>query len=255
MSGSAGRGVPARDLLEVLRPELVRFLIVRAHHRTAINFDPGGETVPRLYDEYDRAAAAYFGEVQPKTPGEAEDIRDLARTFRYSWLRETPPEPFYRPRFARIAYLLQMPHVDLETAVAREKGAPLTEEDRAELRARVQDARRWLARWAPDRYRFTVQPRLPEVARDLSSAQRTLLGRLADFLEQERPTGEAVQARIHALKAELGLSPEEAFGAIYLTFLGKPSGPQAGWMLAALDRRFVVERLREASRTVPAPAP
>ncbi|MDR5709672.1 MAG: lysine--tRNA ligase [Armatimonadota bacterium] len=254
MSGSAGRGVPARDLLEVLRPQLVRFLIVRAHHRTAIEFDPRGETVPRLYDEYDRAAAAYFGELRPRTPGEAEDIRDLARTFRYAWLRDTPPEPFYRPRFAKLAYLVQMPHVDLEAAVAREKGAPLTDQDREELRARVQDARRWLERWAPDRYRFTVQVRLPEAARGLSPAQRTLLARLADFLEREEPTGEAVQARIHALKAELGLSPEQAFGALYLSFLGKPSGPQAGWMLAALDRQFVVQRLREASQAVPTPA-
>ncbi len=254
MSGSAGRGVPARELVEVLRPELVRFLIVRAHHRTAINFDPGGETIPRLYDEYDRAAAAYFGELQPKTPGEAQDVHDLARTFRYAWLREDSPEPFYRPRFAKVAYLLQMPHVDLEAAVAREKGSPLTDRDREELWARVRDARRWLERWAPDRYRFTVQPHLPDVTRTLSQAQRTLLGRLADFLEREEPTGEAIQARIHALKAELGLSPEEAFGAVYLSFLGKPSGPQAGWMLAALDRGFVVRRLREASGTVPAPA-
>jgi heme O synthase-like polyprenyltransferase len=44
------------------------------------------------------------------------------------------------------------------------------------------------------------------------------------------------------------LSPREAFGAIYRAFLGKDSGPQAGWLLAALDRRFVLGRLTEVAR-------
>jgi lysyl-tRNA synthetase class I len=35
-----------------------------------------------------------------------------------------------------------------------------------------------------------------------------------------------------------------------LAFLGKASGPQAGWFLAALDRDFVVARLREAAQGV-----
>jgi len=46
----------------------------------------------------------------------------------------------------------------------------------------------------------------------------------------------------------MGLTPREAFSAIYLAFLGKDSGPQAGWFLAALDREFVLRRLEEAAR-------
>ena len=37
------------------------------------------------------------------------------------------------------------------------------------------------------------------------------------------------------------------FGALYLSFLGQPSGPRAGWLLASLPAAFVVERLRAAS--------
>ena len=33
-------------------------------------------------------------------------------------------------------------------------------------------------------------------------------------------------------------------GLVY--FLGRQSGPRAGWLLASLDRPFVVERLRAA---------
>ncbi|MDR5684235.1 MAG: lysine--tRNA ligase [Armatimonadota bacterium] len=248
ISSSSGRGVPAKELLDVLRPELVRFLVVRSYYRSAINFDPGGDTVPRLYDEYDRAAAAYFGELQAQTPGQAQDVYDLARSFHYAWLGDSAPEPFWRPRFLQVAILVQMPHVRLEEAVEHDKGAPLTDADRRELAARAADARRWLARWAPGAYRFEVRDRLPENTLALSAEQRTFLERLAAAVESDRMDAQALHARIHDLKNEMGLAAQQAFGAIYLAFLGKTSGPQAGAFLAALDREFVVRRLREAAR-------
>lgn len=255
MASSRG-GVSARELLEVLRPELVRFLVVRAYYKSAIDFDPAGETIPRLYDEYDRAAAAYFGELPARTPGEEQDVRDLARTFHYAWLKDQPPQPFVRPRFSKVAFWLQMPHVRVEDLVEREKGEPLTEADREELAARTEDARRWLARWAPPHYRIAVQPELPAQAAGLTPQQRQLLARLARWAENGPWSAEALQAALHALKAELGLEAKEAFGAVYLAFLGKDSGPQAGALLAALDRSFVVLRLREASGPkVGSPAP
>lgn len=237
MSGSAGRGVMAHEFIEILRPELIRFLMIRPHYREQKNFDPTGETIPRLYDEFDRAAAAFRGEI---------DDPELARTFIYSQIDSARPEA-YRPRFSKIAYLLQIPWVDLEEEIAREKGAALTEADRAELRQRVEDARRWLEHYAPDTYRIAVQPRLPESARELTPAQQAFLGRLADSLDAEAWEGERIHARIHMLKAEGGLKPPEAFQAIYRAFLGKDSGPQAGWLLAALPREFVLQRLREAA--------
>jgi lysyl-tRNA synthetase, class I len=238
MSTSHAVGMPAREILDILRPELARFLIVRPVPRKQVEFDPRGDTIPALYDEYDRAAAAYFHEAENP---------DLARTFYFSRVDGEQPRCF-RPRFVKIAYLLQIPSVDLVRAVAREKGAPLTDADRAELDARVTDAQRWLATYAPDHVKFQVHASLPDTAAALSSAQRQYLARVADVFTGGRWTGEDLHARLHALKDEMGLTPREAFGAIYQAFLGKDSGPQAGWFLASLDRDFVLDRLREASR-------
>lgn len=245
MSSSRGVGAAASELVALLRPELARFLIVRPHYRQQINFDPSGETIPNLYDEYDRAAAAYFGEVEAKTPAAAELWRDFSRTFFYSRIDREQSRCF-RMRFAKVAYLMQMPNVDLAAAAAKEKGAPLTEADGIELEQRKNDARRWLETYAPDHYRFEVQTVLPVVA--LEEAQREFLARLAEIVAQRSWSGEELHTRIHTLKTEMGLSPQQAFGAIYQVFLGKESGPQAGWFLAALDREFVLARLREASR-------
>jgi lysyl-tRNA synthetase class 1 len=245
MSTSRGVGVAAEELVEILRPELARFLMVRPHYKQQINFDPAGETIPSLYDEYDRAAAAHFGEREGKTAAETELLRDHARTFYFSRPGGELTRA-YRMRFAKVAYLMQMPTVDVAAVAAAEKGAPLTEADRAELRQRVDDARRWLRTYAPDHYRFQVQPALPPVA--LSAEQRRFLARLGGVIEtRDRWAGEDLHAEVHALKNELGLPAKEAFGAIYLAFLGKPSGPQAGWFLASLDPAFARARLREAA--------
>ena len=42
-------------------------------------------------------------------------------------------------------------------------------------------------------------------------------------------------------------SRREAFAAVYRAFLDRPNGPRAGWLLASLDRAFVIKRLREAA--------
>lgn len=244
MASSTGLGMRATELAALLRPELARFLIVRPLYRQQINFDPGGETIPTLYDDYDRAAAAYFGEARADSPAESETIRDYARTFYYSRTDGEQPHA-YRMRFSKVAYLIQMPKVDLARSAADDKGAPLTDADREELEARAADARRWLQRHAPASYRFEVQPSLPPVA--LTAPQRQFLGRLAERLADGSLDGDALQAAIHTLKNEMALPPKEAFGAVYQVFLGKESGPQAGWLLASLDRTFVVTRLREAA--------
>jgi lysyl-tRNA synthetase class I len=63
-----------------------------------------------------------------------------------------------------------------------------------------------------------------------------------------------MQARLYELAKETGLVDDkgkvtrDAFAAIYLSFIGKPSGPRAAWLLTTLDPAFVRERLREASR-------
>jgi lysyl-tRNA synthetase class 1 len=238
MSTSHADCMPAREILEILRPELARFLIVRPVPRKQVEFDPRGETIPALYDEYDRAAAAYFHDTENP---------DLARTFYFSRVDGEQPR-CYRPRFIKIAYLLQIPSVDLPRAVALEKGAPLDDADRVELDLRVTDARRWLATYAPDHYKFQVQASLPETVSALTPAQRRYLARVAETFAGRRWTGEDLHARLHALKDELGLTAREAFEAIYLAFLGKDSGPQAGWFLASLDPDFVLGRLREGAQ-------
>ncbi len=132
--------------------------------------------------------------------------------------------------------------------IADEKGAPLDAAERAILDDRVRAATAWLEAYAPDRARVAVRDELPREVHALADEQRACLGALAQTAEIARPgSGEAWQDLIFRVAEEAALPAGRAFGALYLAFLGRPNGPRAGWLLAALDREFVVERLREAA--------
>src|SRR4051812_16337124 len=62
MSTSKGHGAPAHKIVEVIPGEQLRLLFLRTRPNTAIEFEPNGtDAVPRLFDEFDRLAAATAG--------------------------------------------------------------------------------------------------------------------------------------------------------------------------------------------------
>ena len=154
----------------------------------------------------------------------------------------------YLPRFSQIVFFVQMPHMDIEEKVAELKGSALTEADKEELAERVEHAKKWLKDYSPERYVFEIQEELPESASSLSDGQKKFLGALGKALGEKDWSAEELHGKVHELKTESGLEPKEVFGSLYISILGKDSGPKAGWFLEALDKEFLVKRFEEASQ-------
>jgi len=248
MSTSKGLGASAQRIAEVIPPEQLRLLFLRPRPNTAIEFDPDGtDAIPRLFDESDRLAAATGGrEVRGELPPDHERL--FAVSLVDPWADAAAEASAYRPAFSHLALLEQIPGIDLDERVTAEKGSPLTERERAILEERRAAARTWLDAYAPERARLAVRrDAVPPAMADADEAQREYLADLAAALNDAQWNGEAVQAAIFATAQARDLPSGRAFAAIYLAFLGRPSGPRAGWLLAALDRQFVLSRLREAA--------
>ena len=239
MSTSKGIGMYAKELIEVLPPEVARFLILRTHYNTAILFDPNGETFLDLFDEFDRCAKFFY---------EKDDKNvDLAQYFEAGIIRDEFRTPTFLPRFRSIAMYVQMPSVDIYNWAATEKGSDLTTFEKLVLEERVYSARQWLNKYAPEEFKFSFQEIIPELCSGLSHEQLLFLEELLILLESKylknAVSGEDLQQEIFEVAKKIGLSGKAAFEALYIILLGKTNGPRAAWLLLDIGIEKVVERI------------
>lgn len=226
MSTSKGVGVSAQEIAEILPPEVLRFLMVRTNFRQAIDFDPGGQTIPNLFDEYDRCSNEFY---------EKRRKSDFGRIFELSQIDHKKIEKPVEVRFRQVAQWMQMPNI--RPKIAKD---PL-------LAKRAKYAKIWLEKFAPEEEKFTVRQDLPKEVEKLTQKQRQLLIKITEAIDKKWEP-EKFQNEIYRWGKSLGLTSTQAFQAIYLTLLGKDHGPKAAWLILSLDKNFLKRRFKEASR-------
>jgi lysyl-tRNA synthetase class 1 len=250
MSTSRGRGVPAHEIAEVMPPDELRLFLLRHRPNVSFDFYPGGtDAVPRQVDEFDRLAAAAAGRpVRGELPADPDRI--FAAALVDPGADVAAEAAAWRPAYGHLALLVQVPGIDIGERSSAEKGEPLDERELAILDRRVRSARAWLETYAPDSARVEIlRDAVPSAVGELTPDQRSYCAALAvalDALPAAEWVGEGLQAAIFATAKERRIASGQAFAALYAAFLGRASGPRAGWLLASLERPFVVDRLRQA---------
>ncbi len=239
MSSSKGNASTSKEVADLVPRQIFRLAHLGKDVKQAFNFDPDGDTIPLLYDQYDRIAGMYWA------GKEDDNARVFALIHADPEDKELLTERFL-PRFSQIAFLVQMPHLNLEEEAAAMKGSALTEADLHELNERAEYARLWLQKHAAPAYRFELQETLPSSVAALTDEQKAalkLFGNKVSAVSQY--DGQAIHSLLHEVKEESGLEPKEFFSALYTAFLDKDSGPKAGWFLSTLPQDFVVARMSE----------
>jgi len=220
MSSSKGRGSSATEMLEILPPELLRFLMVKTKINQQINFDPSGDTIPNLFDEYQRAASAYF---------EKKD-ENLARIFELSQIERIKKPPMVS--FNQLVQWVQAPNMKYQ--IEKEKALEW-----------VPYVKVWIERFAPQENRFSFTENLSEKAKNLSEDQKKYLQKIINELDKEWQP-EKLQEELFEWSKELNLPSSQAFAAIYLSLFNKNYGPKAGWIILS-DKDFVKKRFLDAT--------
>ncbi|MEK7219545.1 MAG: lysine--tRNA ligase, partial [Patescibacteria group bacterium] len=238
MSSSKGAGSSSREVADLLPPNIFRLLLIQKDPKRTIEFIPDGDTIPILFDTYDKFAQTYFEGVKD----------DFTRLFPFVHLPKERAKIIKRilPRFSEITYLVQMPHINIKKQIETQEGRALNEDDLKELEIRKKYAKKWLTTYAPEDYKFEIQKELPESAKNLSSLQKDALSEVLSFLESEKDLdGQKLHTKLHEIKVSLNIEPKLFFSAIYLSILGKESGPKAGWFLSVLPKDFLIKRFKE----------
>ncbi|HSD98385.1 MAG TPA: lysine--tRNA ligase, partial [Patescibacteria group bacterium] len=221
MSSSKGIGASAIDMLKILPPNLLRFLMVRTKINSEINFDlQNPQMIPALFDEYQKCAMAYF----------EKGDEDLARIFHLSQIGKAEQPPTVR--FSVLAQWIQMPNMD-------------TEIKKSHAADWVPFAKYYIENFAPDAEKFLIQEKLPESAKSLTDRQKEFLKKVIHELDKQTDA-EKFQFDMYELGKSLGLSGKDTFSAIYKVLIGKDHGPKAAWLILSLEKAFIKKRFEEA---------
>jgi lysyl-tRNA synthetase class 1 len=237
MSSSKGVGSSAREIADLLPPELLRFLMLRTQPRTVINFSPNYETITRLFRDYDTLISKY--------QDNSELTEELMSLF-YAQLGDEI-KPFQPFDYSTLISLLQVPRLNIHDEVVQRTTNPLTEYDQFIVNQRITSAQKWLQDYADEEEKLVLYlEQVPEKANTLTSEQVTYVQKLAENLQSAANwEAEELQTVIFSTTKELQIPPANAFKALYLAFLNKERGPKAGGLFSYLEKSFVISRLQE----------
>lgn len=235
MSSSRGIGASARDMADLLPPEVLRFLMIRTKPNSPVNFDVHEEGIVKLFNEFDR----FHVRVNRDKTATADEVAVMR-------LAELKEEGGYvQANFQVVSALVQMPHLDVVHEIEKRVGRPLTEVERHHLDARIRSVKVWVERFAGEDEKTHLQETLPARAQELTAAQRGFLQQLATALPETPWEDEALQSKIFEVARLTPIEQPVAFKAIYRVLLDKEAGPKAGNLLAFLDKDFVIPRFQE----------
>jgi len=134
---------------------------------------------------------------------------------------------------------VQVPSVDVEKAIEKYKGSPLTHEEKEELEARTEYARLWLEKFADESAKITVAKHA-----DWKGVGESAKKALAEFAGALGLSESEQAEKIKAICLAQGISVQEFYKAAYTIFIDREKGPKLIPFLNALDKSFVEERLK-----------
>ncbi len=235
MSSSKGIGTAAREMADLLPPEILRFLMIRTPPRKTVNFSTNFDYIVKLYNEHDRL-------VESCLSGRATKLQE--KTLRT--IEVNQHSTAYHPiGFQLLTALLQLPHIDIEIEIERRVEGGLSTTDKESLRKRIDSARYWLDNYASEDDRIELRTELPQSVLLLTESQRAFLKLLGDTFPEKQLTENEYQQFIFDTARLTPIDQKSAFQAIYRALFDKDQGPRGGALFSYLDREFLLGRFSE----------
>lgn len=252
MSSSKGIGTSAKEVTQILPPEVFRFFMVRTPITTHLDFNPYGETIPNLFDDYDRCMNAYFDKLENKIPDgkQGEVLLDFARIIELSEVKKLAQKRYFLPRFRTVANILKSKG-DPKSMFEKQLGKPLSTYETEVLSERMTYAQIYLEKYAKqeDDNKSTSEHST------ITNQQEKFAAVLANKLESlSVPNRDSIQdAVFNSIKLSL-VKPKEAFGFLYGALTGKQFGPKIADLILELGIQTVIDKLKNIQTKTNAPS-
>ena len=226
MSSSTGNTIGPLEALELVPPEILRYLIASTKPKKAITFDAGMSLV-ELADEYERLVARDIeSELKDESLSRRQKValEDAEGALRMSRIGDTQLSPV---SFRHLAMLAQ---VKSDKEILQSLGANLAD--------RLARMRNWIdGGHFPHELRIIVRNE-PMQGLD-SHISEVLRKSLSDCEWNSKAIGEVISSCFKQNE----INPKDGYRNLYLAILGEEKGPRLAPILSELDRSLVLDLL------------
>jgi len=205
-SKSKGNVMPALDVLKLIPPELLAYMLVVPNLEQNKDMDPNGDKLITIYDEIERIARL-------ENPKSRADKKKLQA---------------YNLSVKRLAWKAQFIDILMNYQIYKDwKKVGSILKDAAGVKYLSPYITEWLnLGYAPDRYNFSIKPTrvssLQEVVKAFDSAMQNDMDAIA------------IHNLVYKTAKEHGVDPQEFFKVLYTALIGKDNGPRIGKLIYAV---------------------
>jgi lysyl-tRNA synthetase class 1 len=250
MSSSTFKGFTPKEWLELGEPQSLRFIYLQTNPSKRIVLD-----LSKMDIYHDHLDSGYLGYWQDKKDEQAE-LR--SRTYEISAVENVPGRDMFIIPYKEASLLAQISPAEEELlwVVSRltDTGRltkELTDDEAQHLSERIELAKAWVERYAPERYKVELLDEIPaDVRNELTDDDVKSLTLFRERLQETEWTEDSLKATMIEMTKgkDFPVSTKRFFRNLYLGFLGKEQGPRAAPFLSILEKDFVLKRLDEVSQ-------
>ncbi len=243
LSGSLGNVISLNNWLEFSEPELLKFMMISYQPQTVIEFDLHSNKFFLLADRYEEAERVHYGIEKKDSKREGQ----LKRYYKYAQVDEMQKEMPVQLNYSIAVIAAQIfPEKSINelAEILSSKGwihkNKLTGYDKKRLTKRLELAKNWLKKYAPEDVKFTIQEHVPKDLK-LAHSEKEALHEIAKLLKENEYDEKSLFNEFYNVSKKLQLKPEDFFKAAYRVLLNREKGPKLAPFILALGKEKVAK--------------
>jgi len=248
MSSSSGLTIGPMEALQLVPPEIIRYVIARSKVNRHIDFDTG-EALFNTADEYERIVAKPLEESEGMSKRQRIAMDTQVGAIRLSQveLGGDPADSIAGVSFRHLSLLAQIKSEDDDVWGSLRKSGHLDGKPRRSLERRLRRMRNWVdGPHFPETAKIDVRESPSEEVRaNLTAGQREFLSTLGSELADCDWTDDSVGRCISSVANKSDLDGKDAYAAIYWIILGKSHGPRISSILTEMSKDHVLSLIVE----------
>ena len=243
MSSSTGNTVGPIEALQLVPPEILRFLIANSKPNKAIEFDTGMGLV-KLADEYERLSGRNFEaelDEDELSRRQRVQLEDAKAAMELSSVVQGSEVSAASVSFRHLALLAQIKGDDNQVWESLRQSHGIQKANTV-LIDRLRRMRSWIASaHFPDEMRITICDQPNTQALDaLNDTQRAILPHLHEALKAQIWSQDGINAAFRDTSERSGAGMRDVYRASYAAFMGTERGPRLAPILANCDRETML---------------